>query len=1034
MRSSVLLFLLLVCSIGALKIGAKDAHIVGGAVLQQAVYSDDLASSFVEISAEGRIIFTVNAELSGPHPTALFLTTPAAGSLSIKVNGHTQPLATVNGLVHKLHLNLRRGLNTIVLDHVDGALNLDHIQVSGAIPLSSRGATVNYYDVEAEDSEHTGSLIGPDRTLYKLPNEASGRKAVQISDDQHIDFHLHQKANAASIRFSIPDTSDGKGQIAQLRVTSGDQLERTVDVSSVFSWAYGNYPFTKNPADGLPHHFYDEVHFLFGQSLSQGSTFRVQGLTAGVTYTIDLVSFYDAPEEYQKPADVLSVLDYGADNKGIQDSTDQIQKAIDDASAKKKTLWLDAGRYLVHSRFVLNEVVVRGAGAWYTEVFTNVTYGIGFYAKRAEEGGSSGIELYDFSITGSTNVRNDNQLDSGTGGAPSRSIFQGLWIEHTKCGMWLDGPFDGLHVADTTMRNLYADGVNFHLGVTNSVVEQSNLRNLGDDGLAMWSDKQPDKKNVFKFNTIQIPVLANGAVIYGGEDNSITDNYIADTTCDGSGLQIANRFGAVHLSGKTSFSRNTVVRGGSGSRFSNAHSGGIWVWALEGDINDVVFEDTDIYDSYYTGVSIWNGNNQLSFKNVTIDSSAHVFEIYNNANAVVDVTGVVAYNITSVGLNNCVQPTSLKFIYGIGNDFPNSTKCIPFGSRAHSFRPEDNIQSIPTNNHNTMSQPQAAFLPEKHGKLQVKPTEKYTPGPGEILIRNEYVASNPVDWKIQKYGIFLTEFPTTIGSDVAGTVEAVGEGVTRFQVGDKVWSWTQYLFGGGIKAGAFQNFSVNTEKLSAKIPANIDAASASTIPLAVYTAGTGLFGALNLDRPKSADKPKVDDKTPFFYVHGGSSAVGIFAIQFAVLSGYRVVATASPRNFDLVKSYGAEFVFDYKDAQLIEKVKQATGGKKINYAYDAISEGDSVKLSLQVLDNEGELILTLPAPADLQTKTKVHSIFAGKLENPTWLADFTSEGLEKGTIRPIQPELFTGGLEQAQHVLDHHASGKVSGSKPVLKI
>lgn len=61
----------------------------------------------------------------------------------------------------------------------------------------------------------------------------------------------------------------------------------------------------------------------------------------------------------------------------------------------------------------------------------------------------------------------------------------------------------------------------------------------------------------------------------------------------------------------------------------------------------------------------------------------------------------------------------------------------------------------------------------------------WTPGPGEILIKNVAIASNPVDWKVQKWGFFVT-FPCTIGSDVAGTVEAVGDGVTRFKKGDKV--------------------------------------------------------------------------------------------------------------------------------------------------------------------------------------------------------------------------------------------------------
>jgi len=671
------LALLLSCAL-SLRIEAESGHFIGGAVQRSAMSASN--SAFIELNTEGRLILTVRAKDDGAHPIAFYMTSGYVGKLSVTVNGHTHSEVSITANVHKLQVDLRRGLNTIVLDHISGLVQLDYMEVSQAVPLTERGATLQYFEIEAEDSQHTGTLIGPSRKLYELPTEASGRKAVQITGEGYVQFKLTDKSNAVSIRFSIPDTTDGKGQIAKLHVTSGSGLDKTVEVSSIFSWAYGNYPFTKNPADGKAHHFYDEIRFHFGKELPAGSTVKVQGVTPGVTYTIDLASFYNAPDPYKKPSDAISVLDYNADNTGSKDSTKEIQKAIDDASAKGKTLWLDAGRYLVNARFVLNEVNVRGAGPWHTEVFTNVTYGIGFYAKRAEEGGSRDIGLYDFAITGHTNVRNDGQLDSGTGGAPSKSIFQNLWIEHTKCGMWLDGPFDGLHVVDTTMRNLYADGLNFHRGVTNSVVEQCNLRNLGDDGLAMWSDTQPDKNNSFQFNCIQLPVLANGLVVYGGEGNKMTDNIVYDTICDGAGIQVANRFQSVHLSGETLVSRNTVVRTGSFSRFDQSHSGGIWIWALEGNVMNVRIEYTDIIDSLYSGISIWNGNNQMSLKNVTIDKAAYVFEIYNNANAVVDVTDVTGTNISSVGINNCVQPTSLKFDYGIGNNFPNSTKCIPFGN------------------------------------------------------------------------------------------------------------------------------------------------------------------------------------------------------------------------------------------------------------------------------------------------------------------------------------------------------------------
>jgi len=82
----------------------------------------------------------------------------------------------------------------------------------------------------------------------------------------------------------------------------------------------------------------------------------------------------------------------------------------------------------------------------------------------------------------------DIEVSTGIGGSPDSSLVQNIWIEHNKCGMWLDGPFDSLLVTGVTVRNTFADGINIHKGITNTVIEQSILRNIGDDGLAMLTE------------------------------------------------------------------------------------------------------------------------------------------------------------------------------------------------------------------------------------------------------------------------------------------------------------------------------------------------------------------------------------------------------------------------------------------------------------------------------------------------------------------------------------------------------------------
>jgi NADPH:quinone reductase-like Zn-dependent oxidoreductase len=80
----------------------------------------------------------------------------------------------------------------------------------------------------------------------------------------------------------------------------------------------------------------------------------------------------------------------------------------------------------------------------------------------------------------------------------------------------------------------------------------------------------------------------------------------------------------------------------------------------------------------------------------------------------------------------------------------------------------------------------ALILPKKFGKLVVDIISVPKPGPGEILVRVHAAALNPVDWKVHKYGLFIQTFPSILGTDVAGVIEEVGEGVTDLKQGDRV--------------------------------------------------------------------------------------------------------------------------------------------------------------------------------------------------------------------------------------------------------
>jgi hypothetical protein len=285
-----------------------------------------------------------------------------------------------------------------------------------------------------------------------------------------------------------------------------------------------------------------------------------------------------------------------------------------------------------------------------------VNHGVGFFGNFAPNP-SVDVQLFDFAIVGNTNVRDDDAPDSGVGGAfNGNSLVQNLWIEHTKCGMWLDGPFSGFHVTGTVIRNTYADGINFHKGISNSVVEQSILRNLGDDGLAVWAEQVPDENDVFKFNTIQVPMLANGIAIYGGKDNSATDNYVSDSVCDGGGLQASNRYSATNLAGTTTFARNTLVRTGAPSRFGPQDCGAMWFWGTSGSIR---INDNEAYDSSFAAMTFWegqygNGGTDFTITDYKVFGGPYVFEV-NGANGVIPCDHVVATGITKFGIHSCAN-------------------------------------------------------------------------------------------------------------------------------------------------------------------------------------------------------------------------------------------------------------------------------------------------------------------------------------------------------------------------------------------
>ena len=542
--------------------------------------------------------------------------------------------------------------------------------------VGGHGATLPYTEIEAENAATNGTIIGPDFTFTHLASEASGRKAVTLTRGQYVEFTLPSVANAIVVRYSIPDSAGGTGLTAPLSIyiNGVHNHAQTLMLTSTYGWFYGGYPFTNTPINGLAHHFYDEAHLLLGE-MTAGTKVRLQvdPSDTAPSYTIDLADFEEVASPQPMPAGYISVADpaYGADPTGKQDATQAIQKAIDAGEKQHKGVWLPTGNFLVTRHLVVDQVTLAGSGPWYATLTGN---GVGVYGNAAPHA-SQNVHLADFAIVGRVMNRDDTASLNGIGGAlGGGSVISNIWIEHTKAGLWFDGPFTGLTVTGCRIRDITADGVNFHDGITNSIVEQTDIRNTGDDGLAMWSEKHADAHDAFTSNTVRLPILANDIAIYGGADNRITGNLIADSVTQGGGINIGNRFNAVPLSGTTTIANNTLLRTGCYDPNFGFGVGALWFYAVDEPMSGTVaVSQNEIDDSVNEAIQfIGTGITNIMLDHVNIER-AGTFAIQAQSPGAATFSSVVASNLGASGMYNCGSPFTIK--QGSGNMGWGTTSC-----------------------------------------------------------------------------------------------------------------------------------------------------------------------------------------------------------------------------------------------------------------------------------------------------------------------------------------------------------------------
>jgi len=414
------------------------------------------------------------------------------------------------------------------------------------------GAAIPWTTYEAEHMHTTGTVLGPVYDPYNVETESSGQQCVKLgSKGQYVEFTAKAKANSLVVRYSLPDSNDGNGTNSTFGIYVNGKLVRRCKITSHYAWLYGKYPFTNNPIAGVPRHFYDEIR-IKDLKIAKGDRVQIKrddqkGDDSNYAI-IDLVDLENIAPPLQQPANSLSITDQSFVRSNFNgDYTAAFKSCIAQAIETGKSVWIPAGEFKITGDIILpSKIIVQGAGMWYSELIGDSALYHDPSRRVRIKGSGSNIHISDFAIIGKLTYRIDHESSDGiVGSYGENSTISNIWIEHTKVGMWIENS-KNLKITGCRMRNTMADGINFCVGMAQSTIQNCSARGTGDDCFAIWPTvfmKQvyTPGHNLIINCTGQLPYLANGGAIYGGDSNAMKNCLFSDIS-QGSAILISTTF------------------------------------------------------------------------------------------------------------------------------------------------------------------------------------------------------------------------------------------------------------------------------------------------------------------------------------------------------------------------------------------------------------------------------------------------------------------------------------------------------------
>ena len=305
--------------------------------------------------------------------------------------------------------------------------------------------------------------------------------------------------------------------------------------------------------------------------------------------------------------------------------------------------------------------------------------------------------------------------------------------------------------------------------------------------------------------------------------------------------------------------------------------------------------------------------------------------------------------------------------------------------------------------------------------LQYESIDTPEPGHGEVLVEVRAASVNPVDAKIRE-GVDPGG-PKTTGSDLAGVVVEVGDGVTTFEAGDRVFATG--LHTGRFSGGSFAEMATVPTDLLAELSDDVSFEEGAAVSLVGVTAWRALVDHADWEPGDSV------------FIHGGNGGVGHIAVGLADAMGGSAVCTARPEYHDELRKLGAEAVIDYREDDLAESVRDATGGADV--VLDHMPD-EYIEFDVDVAAMEGDIVIiaggetTFPATSPARGKElDVHMMSMSNLsshpEMPDiapileQLAELVSDGRLEVVIDRTYP--LEEGAEAHRAVLEESLLGKI---------